>query len=261
MFINSTVAFCVGNFMRQELQRVLASHVLKEEQAFLAIHSLQETLSIVSPVEIAVVRTLNIFCDRETCAHALRLSVFAEAIGAALGLSAREVQWVRLAALLHDIGKAGMASDILAKPGPLGEEEWQKIRLHPQIGQHILLVAGGVFASLAATVVSHHERWDGAGYPVGLSGEAIPKWARILAVIDSYDAMTSYRPYRQPLLLEQAYHELEQGAGYQYDPHVVAAFLAVLDVRRALKPPYIPRVMFIPQNASQLEPVHLDYAS
>jgi len=136
---------------------------------------------------------------------------------------------VRLAALLHDIGKVGIPHEILHKPGPLTDDEWSVMRRHPKIGRQILAQAGGKFELLSHIVVAHHEHWDGKGYPYGLSGETIPLGARILAVIDSFDAMTSNRPYRKAMPVSDARNELQRCAGQQYDPRVVAAFLHMLD--------------------------------
>ncbi len=136
---------------------------------------------------------------------------------------------IRLAALLHDLGKIGIPDAVLHKPGPLTAEEWAIMRGHPEIGQQILAQVGGVFALLSRIVVAHHERWDGKGYPHGLAKEAIPIGARILSVVDSYDAMLSDRPYRKPLSAAQARAELRRCSGSQFDPIVVAAFLQVLD--------------------------------
>jgi HD-GYP domain-containing protein (c-di-GMP phosphodiesterase class II) len=154
---------------------------------------------------------------------------FAEATARVLNRSEEEIHLIRLGALLHDIGKIGIPDVILHKPGPLTTEEWAVMRLHPKIGQYILSQAGGVFIALASIVAAHHERWDGQGYPVGLSHEAIPLAARILTVIDSYDAMTSDRVYRAAMSPLAARAELERCAGSQYDPAVVVAFLKVLD--------------------------------
>jgi HD-GYP domain-containing protein (c-di-GMP phosphodiesterase class II) len=179
--------------------------------------------------------------DRGTNAHAHRMVALAEETAHVLNRSEEEIHLIRLGALLHDIGKIGIPDAILHKPGSLTAEEWAVMRLHPRIGQHILSQAGGVFIALASIVVAHHERWDGQGYPAGLSGEAIPLAARILTVIDSYDAMTSRRVYRAAMSPLAARAELEQCAGSQYDPDVVAAFLKVLDTQNimgaALLPP------------------------
>ncbi|MFL5655201.1 MAG: amino acid permease, partial [Ktedonobacteraceae bacterium] len=179
--------------------------------------------------------------DRGTNAHAHRMVALAEETARVLNRSEEEIHLIRLGALLHDIGKIGIPDAILHKPGSLTAEEWAVMRLHPRIGQHILSQAGGVFIALASIVVAHHERWDGQGYPAGLSGEAIPLAARILTVIDSYDAMTSRRVYRTAMSPLAARAELERCAGSQYDPDVVAAFFKVLDTQdimgAALLPP------------------------
>ena len=167
--------------------------------------------------------------DRGTSSHAQRMVAMAEATARVLGRSEEEIHLVRLGALLHDIGKISVPNEILHKPGPLSEEEWSVMRRHPDIGRQILVQAGGKFELLSHMVVAHHERWDGHGYPYGLSKESIPLGARILSVVDSYDAMTSQRPYREPLPLEQARAELQRCAGSQFDPQIVQAFLQVLD--------------------------------
>ncbi len=178
--------------------------------------------------------------DRGTDDHSHRMVVLAEATARALHQSEEEVHLVRLGALLHDIGKIGIPDAILHKPGPLSDEEWAIMRLHPEIGQKILTQAGGAFRALATIVVAHHERWDGHGYPLGLEHEAIPLAARILTVIDSYDAMTSHRVYRKAMSPLDAREELQRCAGTQYDPDVVAAFLHVLDTHDIMGAMLIP---------------------
>lgn len=133
----------------------------------------------------------------------------------------RQVYW---GALLHDIGKIGISDAILLKQGPLTPEEWGTMRQHPEIGHHIL--ADVPHLALAAEIVlSHEERFDGSGYPRGLAGEAIPLWARVFAVIDTLDAMTSHRPYRKGLSFEAARAEILRMGGTQFDPAVVEVFL------------------------------------
>ena len=167
--------------------------------------------------------------DGKTSAHAHRLVTLTEATARRLGRSEEEIHLVRLAALFHDLGKIGIPDSILHKQGPLTEEEWTVMRRHPVLGQHILVQVGGIFELLSHIVVAHHERWDGRGYPHGLAQSAIPLGARILSVVDSYDAMTSQRPYRLPLSDAQARAELQRCAGGQFDPQVVEVFLQVLD--------------------------------
>ena len=160
--------------------------------------------------------------------HAYRLVTLAEETAREIGCSEQEIHIIHLSALLHDVGKLGIPDAILDKPGPLTEEEWEIMRLHPQIGQRILSQAGGIFAALAHVIVAHHERWDGKGYPLGLSQHNIPIEARILSVVDSFDAMTSKRAYREPASIEEARNELLRCAGSQFDPEIVIAFLRVL---------------------------------
>jgi len=186
---------------------------------------------IVQQVEQGIVQALSMaeqLHDQETHTHALRMLFLAEATTRALGRSEEEVMLIRMAAQMHDIGKIGIPDAILHKPGPLSEQEWTVMRHHPRMSQQILAEAGGRFELVSHIVVAHHERWDGRGYPYGLFGNEIPLGARILAVVDSYDAMTSSRPYRKALSEEQAREELIQCKGVQYDPQVVDAFLHVL---------------------------------
>ena len=167
--------------------------------------------------------------DWEMGIHAQRVAELAEATVGTLEQPG-EQSLVRVAALLHDIGKIGIPDAILHKPGPLTKEERQIMQRHPEIGYHILDQIGGVFKHLAPIVVAHHERWDGRGYPYGVAKTAIPFPARVLTVADSFDAMTSLRPYRQvPLTVSEAKAELRRGAGSQFDPCVVRAFLAMLE--------------------------------
>lgn len=142
---------------------------------------------------------------------------------------------LRWAFYLHDVGKAGVPADVLLKRGPLSEAEWDVMRAHPEIGARLLEPIHELHGVISV-VRSHHERWDGSGYPSGAKGEQIPLAARIFAVADSFDAMTSDRPYRRALPTDIALGEIEDGAGSQFDPEVVAAFMGLM-ADRELSPP------------------------
>ncbi len=162
--------------------------------------------------------------DNVTHGHAKRVSEMASVVAWQLGMRKEEVRQMEKAAILHDIGKIGVADAILSKPGPLDEAEWTEMKRHPELGYHI--IQGIDFLKDAADVVyAHHERWDGTGYPRALRGEQIPPGARIFAVVDAYDAMTSHRPYRRAMSHRYAVQEILRHAGTQFDPEVVRAFV------------------------------------
>ncbi|HEX3807079.1 MAG TPA: diguanylate cyclase [Gaiellaceae bacterium] len=162
--------------------------------------------------------------DAYTGSHSERVATTAAAIAEQLGLPPDEVELTRLAASLHDLGKLAIPEEILQKPSTLSSAEWLVIQRHPQIGFRMLESLG--VDPIADWVLHHHERWDGAGYPGGLAGEAIPLGARIIFVADAFDAMTSNRLYRTPIARAAALAEVERCAGTQFDPEVVRAFFA-----------------------------------
>jgi putative nucleotidyltransferase with HDIG domain len=164
--------------------------------------------------------------DTETEGHARRVVRYMELIADELKVPLEQRATLRRGALLHDIGKIGVPDHILRKPGPLTENEWFTMKTHPELGAKI--IANVPFLEEVAVIIrAHHERWDGNGYPERMSGEEIPLGARIFAVADSFDAMTSDRPYRRGRQLDEALAEIESCAGTQFDPRVTAAFLAV----------------------------------
>jgi diguanylate cyclase (GGDEF)-like protein len=158
--------------------------------------------------------------------HVDDVADLAEHTARQLGCSEMAIERIRLAAALHDIGKMAIPESILAKPGPLSEREWALMRQHTVAGERIV-GASDALAAVAPLVRSSHERWDGTGYPDGLVGPAVPRGARIIAVCDAYHAMTNDRSYRQAMSADVAFAELRAGAGTQFDPEVVDAFLSV----------------------------------
>ena len=160
------------------------------------------------------------------------LAYRASRLGAYVGLREDELEAVAYGALLHDIGKIAMPESILHKPGPLTEDEFREMKLHPEIGERIcgpLRIA----RSFSAIIRHHHERWDGRGYPDGIAGEGIPLGARIVAIADAYDAMTTDRAYRRALPHEVAIGEIERCAGTQFDPELAEAFVRLIEAYRA----------------------------
>lgn len=161
--------------------------------------------------------------DSYTLSHSQNLARFAKAIGEELNLPAKQVEELEMSGVLHDVGKIGIPDEILNKPSALTEEERAIIRSHPEEGSRIL--RAGNLGVLSGNILYHHERWDGLGYPDGLKGEEIPISARILAVVDAYDAMVSDRPYRKGRTKGEAFEELRRCAGKQFDPEVVDLFI------------------------------------
>jgi HD-GYP domain-containing protein (c-di-GMP phosphodiesterase class II) len=164
--------------------------------------------------------------DPYTARHSEKVAAYAVQLARAVGLPASDCERIHLAGLLHDVGKVGLERSILHKPGKLSDAEWEQVRAHPALSAHII---GGVtrFASFLPGVREHHERIDGTGYPDGLTGEEISVDARILAIADAYDAMTSDRSYRAALRHAEAVARLVDGAGTQFDATFVDAFAAL----------------------------------
>ena len=161
--------------------------------------------------------------DRATEGHSTRVSQLAAILGKEMALDARQLKALERGALLHDIGKIGISDDVLHKPGQLNDTEWNAMRLHPDIGARI--VEDIPFLQDTLPIIRYHqERWDGSGYPIGLRGIEIPLTARIFAVVDAFDALTTERPYRKKISPEEAVSYLHEQAGILFDPEVVSAF-------------------------------------
>ena len=165
---------------------------------------------------------------RSVRGHSERTSRLALRLAEAAGLDAKERESTRVAGLLHDVGKLGVPESVIRKPGALTTEERAVVNLHPEIGHRLLQGVRGLEHALPA-VLWHHERWDGEGYPHRLSGEAIPRVARIMTIADSFDAMRSDRPYRRALTHAQALQEIRDGSGRQFDPVLADTFLKLVE--------------------------------
>lgn len=219
-------------FSRQSsnMQTLVNQAALALERSILLVESQRQAQAIESAfqeLELSYDRTLAALMsaldarDSETEGHSLRVSELSRLLGEALGLDEDMLKALERGSLLHDIGKIGVSDSILHKPTTLDEEEWEMMRLHPDIGARI--VEGIPFLEDTIPVIRYHqERWDGSGYPIGLCGEDIPVLARIFAVVDAFDALTSDRPYRTPLSYMEAFQYLKEQAGVLFDPKIVS---------------------------------------
>ncbi|CUU35941.1 MAG: response regulator [Fimbriimonadales bacterium] len=201
------------NLARHSIQHSQTRHLEKEVQS--AYRATMEAL-------LAALDTR----DTETEGHSERVAAYTMAIAHRLKIDESELPHIERGALLHDIGKIGVPDAILYKPGPLTPEEWEIMKKHPEIGYRMCMKIE-MLRPAAPIVLHHHERWDGKGYPYGLVGEEIPLGARIFAIADTLDAMTSDRPYRKALSFAQAREEIARHAGTQFDPDLVKVFLEI----------------------------------
>ena len=183
-----------------------------------------------SDVHLATIEALALAIDAKdqtATSRIRRVQVHAAGLARVVGMSPADVEGVRTAALLHDIGKLAVPEHILSKPGPLTNEEFQRMKVHPQVGAEIIATVPFSYP-VAPVIHGHHERWDGKGYPAGLKGDEIPIGARILAVVDHFDALTSERPSHRALTTDEALAVLQTEAGLAFDPHLVDLFVEQL---------------------------------
>jgi diguanylate cyclase (GGDEF)-like protein len=197
--------------------------VIKTAEDDMYTHKLFEIASHRNETIKTIVSTLHEKNPREE-AHSKRVSEICISIGTKLGMKSDEIALLKAISNLHDIGKIAIDDSILNKKGPLDEKEWEQIKKHPEIGYRILS-SSPEYADIAQDILSHHERYDGKGYPRGLSGGNIPIRARIITIADSYDAMISERPYRRPMTHQEALEEIRKNAGTQFDPALAELFI------------------------------------
>ena len=199
-------------------------HTIRQAENYMYEHKLLENRSLRSTI-IASIRNTLFEKSFETEMHAERLKGLSLEIGNYLGLSSKLLNELELFCVLHDIGKIAISESILSKTEKLSVEDWLEIKRHPEIGYRIALSAPEL-SHIADLILSHHEHWNGNGYPRGLSGENIPLLSRILSIVDAYDAMTNDRAYRKAMSKEEAVRELVKNSGTQFDPDIVKVFVA-----------------------------------
>jgi putative nucleotidyltransferase with HDIG domain len=210
--------------MRQEIPRLCAMVSLVRPAALRIACDVPTVEALLRAVETA---------DQSIRGHSERTSNLASRLAHACNLSSTEQETARVAGLLHDVGKMGIPREILQKRGVLTEEERTLVKMHPEMGKKIVSGLGGLERTVPA-VLWHHERWDGAGYPHGISGEEIPVLARIISVVDSFDAMRRNRAYRDSMSIQSALQEIHECAGGQFDPKIAKTFVDLIDREPAL---------------------------
>ncbi len=198
-----------------------------------------EALQIASLDSIHRLSRAAEYKDEDTGAHIERMSHYSEAVARKMGLDGKTVERILYAAPMHDVGKIGIPDKILLKPGKLDTDEWEIMKQHAAIGARILGGSRTGFIKLAEVIaLTHHERWDGSGYPQGLRGTRIPIVGRITAIADVFDALTTRRPYKEPFSLEKSFAIIRESKGTHFDPDVVDAFFAVQDEILVIKEEY-----------------------
>ncbi len=179
--------------------------------------------------------------DFDTAMHLQRMSLYSKALAEAIGLSPQDVEIIQLASPLHDLGKIGIPDSILLKPGPLDAQEMQIMRTHPLIGYEILKGSPSKYLQKGGEIaLAHHEKYDGTGYPHGIKGDAIPLSARIVALADVFDALTSERPYKKAWSIDAAFEYIQNESGKHFDPYLVAAMVAHRDVIERIHSEHMP---------------------
>jgi HD-GYP domain-containing protein (c-di-GMP phosphodiesterase class II) len=209
-------------------------------------YTLKNTVSLETQTVDALFNLADILDARDsyTHGHSLRVGQYAEKLALAMRLSGDDAHLIFLAGRLHDIGKCAIKNEVLLKPGALNAEEFEHMCIHPEVGSS-MLASFSLFSECARYVRGHHERWDGRGYPDKLQGENIPLGARIIAVADAFDAMTTTRPYRKALPIAEARRRLSEGAGSQWDARIVTAFLRLLETTPLGQPEPLPLLVSV----------------
>jgi putative nucleotidyltransferase with HDIG domain len=207
----------------QENKDATLDQIYEEAEAFMNNRKFYNQKSLRSKTVDIIMETLFIKSEREK-KHSDRVGRLCETVARNMKLSKSDIDKIRVAGFLHDIGKISIDEMILNKPGKLDDHEWEMMKLHPSKSAEIL-IKSKEYNDIAEIVLFHHERFDGRGYPGGFAGEEIPQMARIISVCDAYDAMTEQRSYRTPLSKEEAIAELKKCSGTQFDPEVVDLFI------------------------------------
>ncbi len=219
------------------------THLALYDQALQLEDTVQQRTKELNDTRMEIIRRLGRaaeYKDNETGMHVIRMSLYSKILARAAGLDEEQAELLLNAAPMHDVGKIGIADHILSKPGSLNDEEWAVMRKHPEFGAEIIGDNASSILRMARIVaLAHHEKWDGSGYPLGLAGEDIPLAARIVAIADVFDALTTVRPYKQAWSVDEAIADLQKEAGSHFDPQLVSKFVTVLPEILKVKASYV----------------------
>ena len=245
ILINITSALMRRNLMIQNksYQEGLESTVLERTRELMTtiaqMEQTEQRLRISQEETVTRLSKAAEFRDNETAMHIQRMSRYSEVLARVAGLDDDRCKLIRIASPMHDIGKIGIQDAVLLKPGKLTPEEYEHIKTHSQIGYHILEGADSEILSMGATIaLTHHEKWDGSGYPHGLVGENIPLEGRIVAVADVFDALTSARVYKPAMPVEKALQIMKDGRGTHFDPSLLDLFVQHMDQIESIRSRY-----------------------
>ena len=248
--VGLTVAV-VGTIAWSQLAESRARHAVARDNQLLE-ERVRERTGELRQTQVEILQRLGVaveWRDAETGLHIERIGNFCERLALAIGMAPADAELLRHASALHDVGKVGIPDHILTKPGPLDPEEWATMKTHATIGASILSGSSSELVRLSETIaLTHHEHWDGGGYPQGLRGEQIPLAGRICAICDVFDALLSARPYKDPWRIDRTIAEIELLSGKQFDPGLVEAFLPLA---RDLHAEWFPGVESGPREAVQ----------
>lgn len=221
---------------KEQLEQAVAERTTELASAVAKLTQIQSDLRASQEETIYRLSRAAEFRDDETGQHLQRMSWYCHLIGSKIGLDERTCELLRIASPMHDVGKLGIPDRILLKPGRLTPEEFSVMKTHAEIGYRILAESNAAPLKMAATIAyTHHEKWDGSGYPRGLKGEDIPLAGRVAAIADVFDALTSARPYKPAWTLEAALDLMRKGAGQHFDPELVGVFLTNFDEVLAIR--------------------------
>lgn len=219
------VSISFGYAVKENQDRSI-TEVIESAEGWMYWNKLTRSNELSQDLVTAIEKSLRKI-TQETETHSDRLKKITQKIGQELGFSQEELHHLNLLARLHDLGKIATPKSILNKSGLLSPKEWDMVKRHPKIGYQIALNSSELIP-IAEAILSHHERWDGTGYPQGLKGDAIPLLSRVVAIADTYDVLVDGRTYKKPISKKEALNEIKKGAGYQFDPHLVEVFLRVM---------------------------------